>query len=602
MADPNYIVGIDLGTTHCALSYAPADAEAQQEPTPFRIPQLVNPGEVDGRLLLPSFMLLPGPHDVPEGGLRLPWTGANDYAVGAFARERGAELPNRLVASAKSWLCHTGVDRTADLLPWEAPDDVQKISPVAATRRYLQHLRNAWNHEMAGDNPDARLEEQTVLLTVPASFDAVARELTVRAAQEAGLPDITLLEEPQAAFYAWLAAQGDNWRDAIEVGDSILVCDVGGGTTDFSLIEVVEEDGSLDLQRVAVGEHITLGGDNMDLTLAYAVRHKVAQQGTQLDNWQFRALTHQCRKAKEHLLSDPTATAAPVVISGRGSSLIGGSIRTELTRDEIQNILTDGFFPHGALTDHPERKPKVGMREMGLPYASDPAITRHLAAFLSQHVAANGEGTAFPSAVLFNGGVMKAESLRDRVMDVLQQWSGEAEVRALPAPDLDTAVARGACYYGGAREGRGIRIRAGAPRAYYIAVESNMPAVPGVPTPLKALCVLPFGTEEGSALRIPEKEFGLVVGEDAVFTLLASTTRTSDDAGAIVDDWGGEIEEVATMEARFEATSEEASGTVIPVVLESAFTEVGTLDLHCATRDGEHRRKLEFNIRETQEA
>ena len=606
MSDSKYIVGLDLGTTHCALTFTEADHEPHETPEIhlFEIPQVVNPGEVDAQPLLPSFLLMPGPHDVPEGSLGLPWNPDLDYTVGEFARERGSELPSRLVASAKSWLCHTGVDRTEAILPWDSPPDAQRVSPLEATTRYLTHIRDAWNYHMAADDPDARLEEQTLFLTVPASFDAVARELTVRAAREAGLHNMTLLEEPQAAFYAWIGAHGDGWRDAIDVGDSILVCDVGGGTTDFSLIEVVEEDGTLDLQRVAVGNHITLGGDNMDLTLAYAVRQKLAQDGTQLDDWQFRALTHQCRKAKERLLSNPEETSAPVVIAGRGSSLIGDTIRTELTRDEIESILTDGFFPDCEATDYPEKKPRVGMREMGLPYESDPAITRHLAQFLGTQ-SARGEGTGdvpFPSAVLFNGGVMKAEPLRERVLEVLRQWSGDQAIRELPSADLDTAVARGASYYGTAREGRGIRIRAGAPRSYYIGIESAMPAVPGVPTPIKALCVVPFGMEEGTSMRIPEKEFGLVVGDDAVFNLMASTTRKSDEAGAVVEDWNDEIEEVATMETHLDAPDDEAGDTVIPIVLESAFTEVGTLELWCVARDGDQRWKLEFNLREQQEA
>ena len=602
MDTSKYIVGLDLGTTHCVLTFTEADHDAHEAPTihRFDIPQVVNPGEVDARPLLPSFLLLPGPHDVPEGSLGLPWAPDVDYAVGEFARERGAELPSRLIASAKSWLCHTGVDRTEAILPWDSPPDTRRLSPLAATTRYLTHIRDAWNYHMAAEDPDARLEDQTLFLTVPASFDAVARELTVRAAREAGLQHVTLLEEPQAAFYAWIAQQGDAWRDAVDVGDSILVCDVGGGTTDFSLIEVVEEDGTLDLQRVAVGDHITLGGDNMDLTLAYAVRQKLAQDGTQLDDWQFRALTHQCRKAKEQLLSTPDAEAAPVVITGRGSSLIGGTIRTELTRDEIESILTDGFFPRCAASDRPTQQKRVGMREMGLPYASDPAITRHLAKFLGTQSGAE-DGVSFPSAVLFNGGVMKAAPLRQRVLDVLQAWSDQP-LRELPSDSLDLAVARGASYYGTAREGRGIRIRAGAPRSYYIGIESAMPAVPGVPTPMKALCVVPFGMEEGTEARIQEKEFGLVVGDDAVFNLLASTTRKDDAAGQMVEDWNDEMEEVATMETHLDASEADAGGTVIPIVLESRFTEVGTLELWCVARNRDQRWKLAFNVREQQEA
>jgi hypothetical protein len=335
------------------------------------------------------------------------------------------------------------------------------------------------------------------------------------------------------------------------------------------------------------------------------VRHKLAQEGTELNDWQFRSLTHQCRQAKERLLNEPDLDEAPVVVVGQGSSLIGDTIRTALTRDELQASLLDGFFPHCERTDTPEKKPKVGMREMGLPYASDPAITKHLAQFLQQHVSDEDgdDAVAFPSAVLFNGGVMKADVLRQRIRDVLHHWSeSEDGVRDLPSADLDVAVARGAAYYGGARQGRGIRIRAGVPRSYYIGIESSMPTVPGVPTPMKALCVVPFGMEEGTDAQIRSKEFGLVVGDDAVFHLLAAPTRKTDEAGALIEDWGDELEEVATMETHLDATDADDRGTVLPVWLESKITEVGTLELWCVARDRDARWKLEFNIREQQEA
>ena len=604
MDDPKYIVGIDLGTTHSVVAYTRAAVTEDEAPEVqlLGILQVVAPGETSAQPLLPSFLFLPGPHDVPTGALALPWDPQNDYAVGEFARNRGAELPARLVASAKSWLSHRGVDRTHPILPWDAPADARRASPLDASARYLEHIRNAWNYRIAADDPGARLEHQEIYLTVPASFDAVARDLTVRAAHMAGLENFTLLEEPQAAFYAWLEAQRDRWRDLIKVGETILVCDVGGGTTDFSLIEVTEEDGSLALRRVAVGDHILLGGDNMDLTLAYAVRAKLAQRGTQLDNWQFRGLSHSCRRAKERLLNDPTLQAEPVVILGRGTSLIGGTLRTELTRQEIEAVLLQGFFPVGAPTDYPQRKSQVGIREMGLPYASDPAITRHLAYFLSRQVA-GGDGTssiAFPSAVLFNGGVMKAGPLREQVLRALREWNTSGDVRELQAANLDLAVALGSAYYGLARKGRGIRIRAGAPRSYYIGIESSMPAVPGIPTPMKALCVVPFGMEEGTEADIREKEFGLVVGDQAVFHFLASATRQQDHVGEEVEDWSGEIQEVATLETRLPSTDEADGGTIIPVWLQSKITEVGTLELWCVA-DDDRRWRLEFNIREPQE-
>ncbi len=628
MNDHRYIVGIDLGTTHCVLAYADAANQDENNSEPdiklLPIPQVVSAGEINSMPLLPSFLLLPGPHDVPEGGLALPWNPQSDLAVGEYARERGSELPARLVASAKSWLCHTGVDRTQPILPWDAPEDSRRVSPVEAMTQFLCHIRNAWNYELAGQDPAKRLERQDIYLTVPASFDAVARELTVQAARAAGLENFTLLEEPQAAFYAWLDANKDDWRKIIGVGESVLVCDVGGGTTDLSLIKVVDEDGTLQLHRVAVGDHILLGGDNMDLTLAYAVRAKLAQSGTKIDNWQFRTLWHQCRKAKERLLSNPELESEPLVILGRGSSLIGNTIRSELTRSEIEQILGNGFFPNCGPNDFPTQQPRVGIREMGLPYESDPAVTHHLAQFLGRHVSqpdpneaasAGDDGfgnegfdneafgrdnniVAYPSAVLFNGGVMKATSLRRQVLNVLGQWHDSAPLAELDAVDLDQAVAIGATYYGLARRGDGLRIRAGTSRAYYIGVESSMPAVPGIPTPVNALCVVPFGMEEGAEADIRQKEFGLVVGEPATFQLLASTTNKEDRAGEIIEDWGGDLQEVTTLETLLPATENESGGTILPVWLQSRVSEIGTLELWCVARDSDRRWKLEFNIRE----
>lgn len=599
MSDAKYIIGIDLGTTHCVLTYTQKDQPESGSPEIrlLQIPQIVSPNELKTQALLPSFLLLPGPHDVPESSLSLPWDDSMRYAVGEFARKRGAEIPNRLVSSAKSWLCHAGVDRTQPILPWGAPEDTQRVSPVEATTRYLLHIRYAWNNEFARDNASLRLENQEVYLTVPASFDAVARELTAQAAQTAGLQHLTLLEEPQAAFYAWLEAQKNDWRKQVSIGETVLVCDVGGGTTDFSLIRVTEDDGDLQLNRIAVGNHILLGGDNMDLTLAYAVQAKLAQKGTKLDQWQFRSLWLSCRSAKEKLLNDPTRDSEPIALLGRGSSLIGGTIRTELTREELQTVLLQGFFPIGEKHDFPQVQSRVGMREMGLPYAQDVAITRHLAEFLHHEISESGsDEVAFPSAILFNGGVMKAAGMRKNVLSALEKWSDQP-IRELPSMDLDLAVAYGAAYYGLARQGKGIRIRAGINRTYYIGVESSMPAVPGIPTPMKALCVVPFGMEEGSEAEIRNKEFGLVVGEPAVFHLLAATHNKNDAAGEIVEDWSGDIQEVATLEVSLPASSDAGGGTVIPVWLESKVTEVGTLELWCVSRDDDRRWKLEFDVR-----
>ena len=609
MAEPKYIVGIDLGTTNCVLAYTEAHPEADQAPAirVLPLPQLVEPGVVDSKSLLPAFLFLPGPHDVPEKGLALPWDPERgDLAVGEFARGRGAELPHRLVSSSKSWLCNSAVNRTEPILPWGAPAEARRLSPVEASARLLQHLRESWDYAIAGNDESARLERQDIYLTVPASFDAVARELTVQAARLAGLERLTLLEEPQAAFYSWIECRQDDWRKSIRVGETILVCDIGGGTTDFSLIQVAEEGGELSLRRVAVGNHILLGGDNMDLALAYAIQSKLGKKKTRLDAWQFRSLWHGCRGAKEKLFSreDGPRQAEPLVILGRGTSLIGGTVRTELDPGQAESILLEGFFPGCGASDLPEEKPRVGVREMGLPYESEPAITRHLAAFLARQVRPDAEPpVAFPSGVLFNGGVMRSPVFRNRLLEVLRSWDREGRgLRELANSDFDLAVARGAAYYGLARRGRGIRIRAGTAHSYYIGVESAMPAVPGIPAPLKALCLAPFGMEEGTETEIREKEFGLVVGEPAVFHLLASTSRRKDLPGEVVEDWDREIEEVTTMEALLPIEETENRQRVLPVWLQSRVTEVGTLEIWCVSRDDGRRWKLEFNLREREQA
>lgn len=602
MSDLKYIIGIDLGTTHCAMAYAPGQVSEGEEAwiKILDVPQVINPGEVKAQPLLPSFLFLPGSHDVPPGGLALPWDPKAEVAVGEFARKRGAEIPNRLISSAKSWLCHAGVNRTAPILPWDSPGDSKKLSPVDASAFYLKHLRDAWNFDMGKGKRKARFEDQELFLTVPASFDAVARELTMKAAEGAGFGKITLLEEPQSAFYAWIHHEKENWRKSVRVGESILVCDVGGGTTDFSLIQVTEEKGELALRRVAVGDHLLLGGDNMDLTLAYAVQAKLAKRGVKLDTWQFRGLWYACRVAKERLLGNPALTSEPVVVLGRGTSLIGGTLRTEVTREEVEKIILDGFFPFCRSTDTPQETPRMGMREMGLPYEPDPGVTRHLARFLGRQARQDPEKGAvpFPTAVLFNGGVMKADLIRKRVLDVLNGWPEAKGMRELVSEDLDLAVAQGAAYFGLARKGRGIRIRGGAARPYYIGIESALPSVPGFPPPMKALCVVPYGMEEGTEAEIRQKEFGLVIGEPAVFHLLASTVRKKDQAGEIIEDWQGEIEEVTTMEALLLAEEGEGKGQMVPVWLQSKITEIGTLELWCVSGDEGRRWKLEFNLRE----
>jgi len=593
MHNPVYIIGIDLGTTNSVVAYTEADTEMGRpfNIRLFEVPQIIDAGVVEKRRMLPSFILVPGEHDVSETAMDLPWQKPCPLAVGEFAKNRGVELPNRLIASSKSWLCNTMVDRNKPILPWEGPEEKSKKSPVEASAAILQHIRDAWNHTMAADDETLKMENQEILLTVPASFDAVARELTVKAAEMSGLENITLLEEPQAAFYAWIESTSHGWRDMVTKGDLVLVCDVGGGTTDFSLIKISEEQGELSLERIAVGEHLLVGGDNMDLALAYSISQQMADKGTRLDAWQMRGLWHSCRNAKEQLLSDPDAQEYPVTVLGRGSGLIGGTFKTVLSRNSVEKVLLDGFFPICDRTTRPVSSQKTGIREMGLAYASDPAVTHHLAKFLQQN---NGE--ILPTAVLFNGGVIKAQNVRNRIMEVMSSWKASEDsppLREIPSHDFDLAVARGAVYYGMAKRGRGIRIRYGLNQSYYVGIAASMPSVPGMPAPIKALCVAPFGMEEGTGATLENQEFALVVGEPVKFDFLSSMHHDH-DVGTVVEDWEGEIRAIAEIQT----TLDGELGSVIPVTLEIRVTEVGILELWCVSREDGRRWKLEFNVRE----
>ena len=605
MPDARYVIGIDLGTTNCALAFAEAAAAAD----PFALPpvglqniaQLTNPGEVRDEPLLSSSLYLPGSLDFPAGSLALPWDDQPRSVVGRLAQKRGVENSGRLVASAKSWLSHAGVDRTARILPWSASQGVEKVSPVEASRLLLEHLRNAWDTA----HPDAPFTAQHVLVTVPASFDAVARELTLKAAEDAGYRDVTLLEEPQAAFYAWIERHPD-WRTRVQTGDLILVIDIGGGTTDFTLIAVTERAGELALDRVQVGEHILLGGDNMDLALARTLEQELNAKGTRLDALQLHALWYNCRVAKEKLLAPGSKAAQEAVtILGKGTGLVGGTIKASLKREALERIFLDGFFPQVSSNDLPQRLRRAGLQEIGLPYAADAAITRHLAQFLRQQPASAEHGTvrragglAAPTHVLFNGGVLHAGMLRERILAVLNSWlaaEGFEPVRALEGEDLMHAVARGAAYYGLARQGKGVRIRGGIARTYYVGIESAMPAVPGLPNPVKALAVAPFGMEEGASTPVPNREFGLIVGEPAEFRFFSSASRKNDAPGDLIEEVGPEIEELSPIEVNLPAS--EGAGKLVPVSFETDVTETGMLQLWCVARDG-RRWKLEFNVRE----
>ena len=601
-----YVLGVDLGTTHCALSALDLDLSEGEEVAlhAFGIDQAVAPGEVEKRTLLPSFLYLPHDTELPRGGSSLPWNASPAYIVGELARALGSKTPIRLVASAKSWLCHTAVDRRGPILPTDAPDDVMRLSPLDASVQYLAHLRAAWDHAHAGE-PFA---EQEVVLTVPASFDPAARELTAEAAQNAGYANLTLLEEPQAALYAWIEQTHGAWREMLKVGDVILVVDVGGGTTDLSLIAVHERDGALQLERVAVGEHILLGGDNMDLALGYTVKAKLEAAGKELDDWQVRAITQSCRTAKEILLAGKAETV-PIVVPSRGSKLIGGSLRAELTLADIEAVVLQGFFPDVAVDSKPKTRGRSALTQLGLPYAQDAAITRHLAAFLSRQVRATADlfdvspDAAFlhPTAILFNGGVFKAPIIAERVESLIATWlegDGAPPARVLEGADLDGAVARGAAYYGYVRRGGGVRIRGGMARAFYVGVETAAPAVPGIEPPIHALCVAPFGLEEGSASQAPPQELGLVVGEPVRFRFFGSSVRRDDETGTILERWSeDELVELGQIEATLPPEGS-AAGEVVPVRLRGRVSELGTLVLEALSRGSEHVWKVELDVRE----
>ncbi len=596
-----FAVGIDLGTTHSALALAALEGDDARVSV-VDIRQLVSAGGLGKSALLPSFLYFG--HD-SEAPLALPWDGARRFAVGEYARLRGAEAPERVIASAKSWLSYGGVDRRAGTLPINAAEDIEKISPVEASFRYLDHLSEAFR---AARPADGDLAAQEVVLTVPASFDAGARDLTVEAALAAGFDQVTLLEEPQAALYAWIEQNGEAWRDHLRVGDRLLVIDIGGGTTDFSLIDAVEEDGSLALQRVAVGDHILLGGDNMDLALAHVVGQGLAEQGNELDRFQHGALTHACRSAKERLFSDHALEQLAIVLPSRGSQLLGKSMRSELRRDQIERYLLNGFFPRVPASERPKARPRAGLTQVGLPYASDPAITKHLAAFLGRHGSSVSDATTGrvarpPSAILFNGGVLKAQVLRARLLETLNGWleeQGAPAARVLPGEDLDLAVARGAAYYGLVRHGRGLRIRGGTAHAYYVGIESPMPALPGLEPPVLALCVAPFGMEEGSEAALPPQELFVVVGEPVTFRFFGSTTRRDDKAGFVLERWrAGEIEELPPIELTLPPAGR-AAGEVVAVQLQASVTAIGTLKLEALAQTpiiADERWQIELSVR-----
>jgi molecular chaperone DnaK (HSP70) len=601
-ANASHVVGIDLGTSNCAVAYARVAEGREAAVTDFPIPQLQRPGQVGPQPLLPSCLYIPAPHELVAGAATLPWGESPVPFVGEFARWQGSRVPGRLVSSAKSWLCHAGVDRTAPILPWGAPADVQKISPTRASSLLLGHMAAAWN----AAHPSAPLAAQEVVITVPASFDEVARALTVSAARQAGFENFTLVEEPQAAFYDFTSRHRHDLAEALAGVRLVLVVDVGGGTTDFTLISVALGDEGPVLKRIAVGEHLMLGGDNMDATLARRAEERLTAAGHKLSATQWTQLVQSARAAKESLLAVTAPGRCAIAVAGTGSRLIGTTLSTELTREEVEQLIVEGFLPLSGPADEPRRASRTALQELGLPYAQDPAISRHLAAFLSRHAAAGHAALSAsalppapatvaaplprPDAILLNGGVFNSPRLAHRLVEVVSAWwPDQPRIPLLHHDSLDLAVARGAAAYGLARRGLGRRIGGGAAQALYIGLTGEKEG-----TISQAVCVIPRGHEEGHTLDLTERPFKLTVGQPVQFPLYSTTADRVDAPGAIVviDDTFHPLPALHTL-----LRTTQSKGGTIPVHLRSTLTELGTLELWCVSNVADERWRLEFELR-----
>jgi len=657
-----YVVGIDLGTTNSAVTYVDTNESPWRIQT-FSVPQLVAPGQVEARETLPSFHYQPASGEFAARALRCPWHTAEPSAtVGIFARDHGAVTPGRLINSAKSWLCHTGVDRTAALLPWHGASDVQRLSPVEVSTRYLEHISDAWNARF----PREPLCQQDIVLTLPASFDEVARELTIRAAAQAGLPRIVLIEEPQAAFYAWINAHANDWEQLVSPGQKILVCDIGGGTSDFTLIRVRRgEGGKVQFHRVAVGDHLILGGDNLDLTLAKYIEQKILNGGNgevsstpssaakvkTLEPRQWAVLVRTCQAVKETLLGPNAPEKLTVNLPGSGTRLIGGGLHLEVTRDEVCKLLLEGFFPRVGLEEKPTNR-RSGFQEFGLPFAPDPAITRYLAAFLTahRHVALDenevpaDHDPARPDIVLLNGGVFESSQLRRRLLEVLESWFATERQTWRPVvldnDRLDLAVARGAAYYGMVRRGQGVRIAAGLARTYYIGVENKRSAVGSQQSEQVVSGQRPVASESDPRSQDPEisksptsnpqspapdsspvpnsslavcllpagiepghdtvlsQQFHLLVSEPVEFPLFVSSTRLTDKPGELVPVDGEQMTSLPPIRTVLRSRKKDPA-EMVTVRLHARLTEIGTLDLWLSEVGGRRSWRLQFDVRST---
>ena len=586
-----YCIGIDLGTTNSVLAFAPLE-ESEALVAVLPIPQLVAPGAIERRLSLPSFLYLAKSLDDPS--LQVPGIRNGLGIVGEYARRIASDQPDRVVAAAKSWLCNKRVDRQSPILPWES--DSKLVSPISATTAFLNHLVDAWHAEF----PSAPFAEQRIVLTVPASFDLVAREFTKQAALAAGFPeDFLFLEEPQAALYNWIFSHGQQWRKSLHEHDVLLVCDVGGGTTDLTLVQIQSENGELNMNRLAVGNHLLIGGDNMDLTLAHVASLQFAEKGTKLNAWQSMSLWHSCRLAKEVLLKGEAAPSSyPLSVLGRGSKLIGGTVSIELDRTTVERTLVDGFFPLVGREERPIRDGASGFQEIGLPFESDTAITKHVGAFLSDHLRTDEQKPMKLTHLLFNGGVFNSDSFRVRILETLASWDEEGKAPCVlgGVEDLDQAVACGAAYYSWVKQQGGIRIRGGTARSYYVGIETSGPSIPGMARPLQALCVVPQGMEEGTQTDVKSREVGLKVGQRGRFRFFSSTMRKQDSAGTYLRDWeDSELEETSPLEVELAANDGEQ---VVPVRFQSRITELGVFELWCKSTRSDQSWKLELNVRE----
>jgi molecular chaperone DnaK (HSP70) len=608
-----YLVGIDLGTTNTVLAYGAGAGPGSDAIELFSIEQLVAPGEVAGAPLLPSMRYHPLENELAPGELQLPWAAPDPgglalVAVGRLARALGAATPGRLVASAKSWLSHPGVDRMAPILPWGADPEVPKVSPVAASASYLAHLRAAWNARF----PKHPLEAQQIVLTVPASFDEGARQLTLAAAHQAGLPAVRLLEEPQAALYDWLHRHRASLSGDLGDARLVLVADVGGGTTDFSLVKVELQEGEPRLTRIGVGNHLILGGDNMDLALAHLAESRMAEPGAgsggehrpRLSAARLAQLTERCRAAKEQLLAPDAPDSVAVTLLGAGARLIGASRKAELRREDIERIVLDGFFPLNEAQEDPKRA-RAGIVEFGLPYASDPAITRHLAAFLRQHAQAAREALGLPDdgrlpvpdTLLLNGGVFRGAALAARLHDTLARWRG-APLRVLHNENPDVAVARGAVAYSLARQGFAPAIESGAARSYYLLLDDAARA-----GDLHAVCLLPRGAPAALEVPLAGRSFGLRVGRPVRFHLVSTVADAAPpQAGELVELAPGDVVRLPAISTVLRAAPGAAPKAEIPVRLVTQLSEVGSLEVHCVAEDGSGQRwQLAFQLRDTGE-